>query len=158
MPQHRQARPRLYVLLVALCIVPCVLILANLSWLKQQSDDLIFLITGIAGTVAILASLALSVLHDRGLGEWERSNLRFATFWGDAIGTSLVAFLLCVPAGREWIIAVVTHWADASRTDQLVVLGFAFGFALVALARVVCLAALSISWTLWKSRAAREPS
>ncbi|MES1200891.1 MAG: hypothetical protein ABUS57_05525 [Pseudomonadota bacterium] len=156
-PQHR-ARPRLYVLLVGLCLVPGLTILAALPWLKQQPVGVLFLWTGIAGAVAILGSLVLGIVHDRGMDEWERSNARFASFWGDAAGTSLVALLLLLPAGREWIIAVVTNWADASRPDQLVFLGFALGFAALVLARVACMAALSIGWSLWKSRAVREPS
>jgi len=156
MPPQRQARPRLYLLLVSFCVLPAILVLGNLSWLKQQSNDLVFLITGIAGTVAILSGLVLSIVHDRGMGEWERSNQRFATFWGDAVGTSLVAFALCLPAGRDWIVSTVTHWVSASRTEELVILSFVLGFMVVVLTRGVCMAALSVGWTLWKSRAPRE--
>jgi hypothetical protein len=158
MSSHRKVQPLLVALLLALCFVPGATVFASLPWLKQQPDNLVFLITGIAGFVTILASLALSIVFDRRMDEWERSNSRFSSFWGDAAGTSLVALLLCLPAGREWIVDTVANWADAARTDQLVILGFVLGFVAVVGSRVVCMAVLSIGWTLWKSRGAREPS
>lgn len=159
MSLRRPVRPRLYVLLAALCILPGLSILASFWWLKQQPDELVFLLTGIAGTVTILAGLALGIIHDRTIDEWQKSNTRFAGFWGEAVGTSLVALLLLLPAGREWIVSVVAQWADTPNPDsKLVILAFTFGFAALVTARIVCMAVLSTGWTLWKSRSAREIS
>ena len=152
MPKPRHARPRLYMLLLALCFFPGLSVALSFSWLKQQPDDTVFLITGIAGAVTIMASFALAVLHDSGMDEWERSNSRFSSFWGDAVGTSLVALLLSVPAGREWIYNTVTSFADVADPGQLVVLSFVGGFMTLCIVRVVCMAVLSIGWTFWKSR------
>lgn len=159
MSTHRQARPRLYVLLVALCALPSIVVFAAFPWLKQQPLDLLLLVTGIAGILTILASLALQLLHDRSMDEWEKSNSRFSSHWGDSIGTSLVALLLTVPPGREWIVSVVAGWAGVPSPDaKLVYLAFAFGFGALVIARVVCMAVVSIGWTFWKSRPAQASS
>ena len=159
MSSHRRAKPLLLVTLAALCFVPGISVIASIPWLKQQPDDLVFLLSGIAAAVTIAASLVLAVLHDRRMDEWERSNSRFSSFWGDAAGTSLVALLLVVPPFRDWVVSVVANWADASNPDQkLVILSFVFGFMAVVLARVVFMALLSIGWALWMSRSTREPS
>lgn len=159
MPSHCRAKPLLLVTLVALCFVPGLSVVAAIPWLKQQPDELVFLLSGIAAAVTIAASLVLAVIHDRRMDEWERSNSRFSSFWGDAAGTSLVALLLVVPPFRDWIVSVVANWADAPNPDQkLVILTFVFGFMAVVLARVVFMALLSIAWALWMSRSTREPS
>jgi hypothetical protein len=159
MSLHRQSRPRLYALLVALCLVPSVLVVAAFPWLRQQPLNWVLSVTGIAGILTILASLALAILHDRSIGEWERSNARFSGHWGDAIGTSLVALLLTVPPGREWIVSVVAGWARVPNPDtKLVFLAFALGFGTLVIARVVCMAVVSMGWTFWKSRPVRDPS
>jgi hypothetical protein len=158
MSSHRRVRPRLYALLVALCVAPGVLVFGAFPWLRQQPDDLIFLVTGIAGTLTILASLALAIVHDRSIDEWQKSNSRFSSHWGEAAGTSLVALLLNLPPGREWIVSVVADWADVPNPDaKLVILAFVFGFGTIVLARAVCMAVASIGWTFWKSRPARDP-
>jgi len=159
MSLHRQSRPRLYALLVALCVVPGLLVLAAFPWLRQQPFDVVLLVTGIAGILSILASLALAIVHDRSMGEWEKSNARFSGHWGDATGTALVALFLTVPPGREWIVSVVAGWARVPRPDtKLVFFAFALGFGALVIARVVCMAVVSIGWTLWKSRPVRDPS
>jgi hypothetical protein len=157
MPSHRRAQPLLFALLLTLCFVPGIAVVAFFGWLKQQPDDLVFLLTGIAAAVTIGASLALSVVVDRRMDEFERSNSRFSSFWGDALGTSLVALLLCVPLFRDWVVAVVADWARVANPDQtLVILAFVFGFMALVVARVVFMALLSIGWALWKLRGAGE--
>lgn len=159
MSWRRRSRPLLFGLLVALCFAPGIAVVASIPWLKQQPDDLVFLLSGIAGAVTVAAGLALGVIHDRHLGEWERSNSRFSSYWGEAIGTSLVALLLLVPPFRDLIVSVVANWADAPNLDQKpVVLAFVFGFMALVIAKTVCMAFLSIGWALWKSRSAGEPS
>lgn len=158
MSSVKRVSPRLYLLLGAFCVVPCVLIFSSLSWLKQQPQDVALLISGIAGFVTILAGLALGILHDRTMDEWQKSNSRFASFWGDAAGTALVGLLLNLQAGREWIFSTVSSFADAmgaAQTEPLVILAFVFGFVALVAARMVCMAGLSIGWTLWKSRPAQ---
>lgn len=159
MSSHRRARPRLIALLVALCVVPGLSVVTSIAWLKQQPNEMVFLLTGIAAAVTIVASLALAVVHDRGMDEWQRSNSRFSSHWGDAVGTSFVALALSVPPARNWIVSMVADWADAPNPDQkLVILAFVFGFMAVVIARVVFMALLSVGWSFWKSRSAPEPS
>ncbi|MFT4091043.1 MAG: hypothetical protein QM645_09950 [Asticcacaulis sp.] len=157
MSSHAQSRPRLYTFLLALCIVPGLMVVASIPWLKTQAHDLVFLLTGIAAAVTILASLALAILHDRSMGEWERSNSRFSVFWGDAIGTSLVGLLLAVPVFRDWVVSIVAAFSGTANIDaQSVILAFVGGFITVVMARVLCMAVISMGWTAWKSRPARE--
>ncbi len=158
MSPHRQSRPRIYALLIALCAGPSLLVFAAFPWLKQQPLNVLFLVTGVAGTLTIRASLTLAVFHDRSMDEWEKSNSRFSSHWGDAAGTAAVALLLTLPPGREWIISTVAGWAKLPNPDpKLVYLAFAFGFGAIVIARVICMAVVSIGWTLWKSRPARDP-
>lgn len=157
MSPHRQTRPRLYAALLALCFLPGLGIVLSIPWLKQQPDDLVFLLSGVAAAVTIFASLALAILHDQYMDEWQRSNSRFSTFWGDATGTSLIALLLAVPAFRDWIVALVADWADAPDANaKLVIITFVSGFMAVVIARITFTVFLSIGWTFWKSRGAHE--
>jgi hypothetical protein len=159
MSSHRRARPRLFALVVALCLVPPISILASLPWLKQQPDDLVFLFTGIAATLTVAASFLLAILQDRKLDEWNRSNARFSSQWGWTAGASLVALLLALPPIRDLIVSLAASWAQAPNPDQkLVILTFTFGFMAVVVAQLLCTAVLSIGWTLWKSRPTREAS
>lgn len=159
MSSHRLSRPVLLALLVALMVVPPILVLVAIPWLKQQPDGLVFLLAGLAATMAVVASLALAVLHDRQLDEWERSNARFSNQWGWTAGTALIALLLALPPIRDFIVSVVTSWVPAPQADQnLVLVAFVFGFMAVAVAQTVCMALLSIGWAFWMSRSAREPS
>jgi hypothetical protein len=159
MPSHRRPRPLLLALLVALMVVPPVSIVASLPWLRQQADETVFLFTGIASALTVIASLLLAMLQDRHIDEWQRANVRFSSQWGWTAGASLVALLLALPPFRDWIVSVVASVAQAPNADQkLVVLTFTFGFMTVIVAQIVCIAALSLAWTFWKSRAAREPS
>src|SRR5688572_31759617 len=73
MPSQRRFQPLAFGLLVALCLAPGLSVIAAIPWLKQQPDDLVFLLSGIAAAVTIMASLVLAVLHDRRMDEWERS-------------------------------------------------------------------------------------
>jgi hypothetical protein len=150
--------PLLYGTLLALCLLPGAAIFASINWLKQQPQDTAFLITGVGGAVTLAAALALQILHDRGMDEWERSNSRFSSFWGDALGTTLVGLLLLIPAGRDWIVATVTNFADSQQSDQLVILGFVGGFMALCVGRMLCMVVLSLTWTFWKSRAPRATS
>ncbi|MEM9966244.1 MAG: hypothetical protein AAGC58_12960 [Asticcacaulis sp.] len=157
MTPRPQPRPRLYLLFLAFCIIPGLSVIAAIPWLKTQPDNLVFLLTGIAAAITILASLVLAILHDRSMGEWERSNSRFSVFWGDAIGTSLVALLLAVPVFRDWVVSIVAAFSGTANIDaQSVILAFVGGFITVVMARVLCMAVISMGWTAWKSRPARE--
>ncbi len=159
MSSHRRARPLFFALLAALMVVPPIAVFVSSPWLKQQPDGLVFLLTGIAATLTVVASLALAVLHDRKIDEWQRSNARFSSQWGWTAGASLVALLLALPPFRDWIVSLVANWAEAPNPDQrLVLVTFTFGFMAVVVAQLVCTALLSIGWAFWKSRSAREPS
>ncbi len=142
--------------LIALCILPGLSVFASLPWLKQQSDGTIYLLTGLAAVLTIAASLALAILHDRKLDEWERSNSRFSSFWGDAVGTSLVALLLAVPPGRDWIVSVVSSWSGTPDAgSKVIIIAVVFGFIATVMARAVCMTAFSLGWSFWKLRTPR---
>lgn len=159
MPSHRQPRPRLISLLVALGVVPPIVFVGSLLWLKQLPDSLVFAFTGITATLVIVASFALAILQDRRLDEWNRSNSRFSSQWGWTAGASLVALLLAFPPIHELIMHWATTWGGAPNPDRrLVLVTFTFGFLTVVIAQLVCTALLSIGWAFWKSRAARDPA
>lgn len=159
MLSHHRSRPRLYWLLAALCIIPPISFFASMPWLRQQPDALVFLLAGIMSTLVIAASFWLAILQDRQMDEWNRSNARFSSQWGWTAGASLVALLLALPPFRDLIVSQVATWADAPNPDQkLVLITFTAGFMTVVFAQVVCTALMSMGWTFWKSRPAREPS
>ncbi len=144
-------------LLLALMVVPPITLFASLSWLKQQPDGVVFLLSGIAAALTVIASLLFGVLHDRRLDEWERANARFSSQWGWPIGTGLVALLLNVPAFRDWMVSAIANAANVPNPDQkLVILAVAFGFGAVVLTQGVCTMLVAIGWASWKSRAPRE--
>jgi hypothetical protein len=146
-------------LLLALMIVPPALVLLSLSWLKQQPTATVFLLTGIASVVTVVASVLLAVLHDRRLDEFERGNARFATQWGWVAGASLVAILIAFPPVRDAIVSLVGSVAGVPDPDQKVVLfAFAMGFGSVAIATTLCTIILAIVWASWKLRASRDVS
>lgn len=157
MPSHR--RSRLPVLaLAALMVAPPVAIFASIPWLRQQPDEIGVLLSGIAATLTIVASLLLAVIHDRRQDEWHRSATRFSSQWGWTGGACLVALLLAVPPARDLIVSCVAMFADGPKPDQeLVILTFTFGFMAVVIAQLACTALLSVGWSFWMSRSAREP-
>jgi hypothetical protein len=159
MPSNRRARPRLYALLVALCVVTPISILAALPWLKQQPDALVFLLTGTASALVIAAAFALAIVQDRKMDEWQRSNSRFSSQWGMAAGAGLVGLLLALPEFRDLIVSGAAIWGGEANPDhRLVVTTFTFGFMAAIAAQGMCTALLSIGWVWWKSRAPREAS
>ncbi|MBA4000081.1 MAG: hypothetical protein C0461_05745 [Brevundimonas sp.] len=140
-------------------VVPPIAIAVAIPWLRQQSDGLVFLLTGIAATLTVLSSIALAVLNDRQIDEWQRSNARFSSQWGWTVGAGLVALLLVVPPVRDLIVAGAAVWGGVPNPDaRLVVTTFTFGFMAVVIAQAVCTFLLSLGWHFWMSRTAREPS
>jgi hypothetical protein len=146
-------------LLAALCVVPPIVIFANLGWLDRQPDQVVFLLTGSASALVIVAGNLLAILQERKMDEVNRTNMRFSVHWGWALGTSLVALLLAFPPFHDVIMSLAANWADAPNPDRtLVLLTFMLGFMSLVIAQTIFTALLSIGWTLWKSRPAREPS
>jgi len=159
MSSHRQSRLPLQALLLALMLIPPLSVVAAIPWLRQQPDGMVFLLTGAASALTIVASFALAILHDRKMDEWQRTNARFSSQWGWAAGAGLVGLLLALPPFRELIVSAVANLADAQNPDQkLVTLAFTFGFMAVVAAQGLCTVVTSIGWTFWKSRPARDPS
>jgi len=153
MSTQRQSRLPLRPLLLAVMVVPPLSVLVSISWLKQQPDGLVFLLTGIAATLTVLASLWLAVLHDRTLDEWQRSNARFSSQWGWTVGAALVSLLLALPPFRDWVVSLVANIADTPNADQKVVLlAFTFGFMAVVVMQMLCTILLASGWAFWKSR------
>ncbi len=159
MSTRRQSRFPLRTLLLVLMVLPPIAIFAGIPWLKQQPDSLVFLLSGIAAILTVVASFGVAILTDRQIDEWQRSAARFSGQWGWTIGAGLVALLLSFPPFRDLIVATVADWADVANPDQkLVVLAFAFGFGGVVIAQGLSTMLLSIGWALWMSRSPREPS
>jgi hypothetical protein len=159
MSPNSRARPRLVVLLVALCVVPIISVFASLQWLDQQPDETVFLITGAASALVIVAGNLLAILQERRMDEVNRTNMRFSTQWGWALGTSLVALLFGLPWFHDLIVPMIAGWADVLNPDrELVLLAFMAGLMAVVIAQTVSTGLLSVGWSLWKSRPAREQS
>lgn len=154
------ARTRSHIMALAVVmVVPPIAIVAAIPWLRQQPDGLVFLLTGIAATLTVLASIALAVLNDRQIDEWQRSNARFSSQWGWTVGASLIALLLAVPAVRDLIVSGAAVWGGVPDPDaRLVVTTFTLGFVAVVVAQAVCTFLLSLGWHFWMSRTARDPS
>lgn len=156
MSAQRKHSP-LFLLLIALCALPPVAFLLAIPWLKQQPAAMVFLVTGIVSGLTILASNALSVLHDRGMDEWQRTNARFSSQWGWTAGASLVAFSLALPPVHDLIMSLADNFAP-NPDREMVLIVFTAGFMAVVMTQVLCTVAFSIGWTMWKSRPARDAS
>jgi hypothetical protein len=138
-------------------LVPPIATFAAIPWLRQQPDELVFLLGGIAATLTVVASFSLAVLRDRQIDEWQRSSARFSSQWGWTTGACLVALLLAFPPFRDLIVSGASIWAGPNADPELVILTFTFGFMAVVLTQVICTALLSLGWHFWMSRSAREP-
>jgi len=159
MPSPRKSNAPLQMALLAVIILAPLSVLIAIPWLKAQPDNFVFLYSGIAAALTVFAGFALSVLQDRQLDEWQRSNARFSSQWGWAAGAGLVALLLSLTPFRDWMVSTVADVADVTDPDQtLVILAFTLGFAGVVLVQGLCTAVLSIVWAYWKSRPSRDPS
>ncbi len=157
MPSPRKAGTPLQMALFAVMILAPISVLIAIPWLKQQPDNFVFLYSGVAAAITVVAAFANSILFDRQLDEWQRTNARFSAQWGWAAGAGLMALLLSLPIFREWMVSVVADLADATNPDDtLVILAFTFGFGGVVLVQGLCTTLLSIGWTYWKSRPARD--
>lgn len=159
MPTHRRSRSLIYALLLALCVVPIIAIFAALPWLDRQPDELVFLLSGIAATLVLASGLALDILHDTHLDEWERSAQRFSIKYGWGAASALIALLINLPPIHDLIVQGAAVWGGVPNPDRrLVLTTFTFGFMAVVVTQAVFMALMGIGWVCWKSRAAREPS
>lgn len=157
MTRQSPRRPPLRALFAALMTAPPVCFVLAIPWLRQQPEDLVFLLTGVTVTATLLAAFALAVLRDREIDEWHRTAGRFAVQWGWAAGASLVALLLAAPPVRDAIASVVALGAEGVEVDrEAVVLAFTLGFMAVVLAQLACVVLLSAGWIWWMSRSTRE--
>lgn len=156
MPSPRKSGTPLQMALLAAMVIAPLSVLIAIPWLKQQPDDFVFLYSGIAAAITVAAAFVNSVLFDRQLDEWQRTNARFSAQWGWAAGAGVVALLTSVPPFRDWMVSVVADVADVPDPNaKLVILAFTFGFGGVVLVQGLCTTLLSIGWTYWKSRPAR---
>ena len=159
MSSPARSRSLLQSLLFIMMIVPPVVFVAALPWLRQQSQGLVLLVTGVAATLTVVTSIALAILYDRTIDEWQRSNARFSTQWGWTIGGGVLALILILPPVRDLIISGAAIWGGTSNPDaRLVITTFTFGFMATVLAQALCTILLSLAWGVWMSRAPRDPS
>jgi len=154
------ARNRSRVQALALVMVaPPLAFFVSIPWLRHQPDGLVFLLTGIAATLTVLASIALAVINDRHIDEWQRSNARFSSQWGWTVGAGLVALLLALPPVHDLIVFGAEIWGGVPNPDsRLVITTFTFGFMAVVITQALCTMLLSLGWHMWMSRDARDPS
>lgn len=159
MPSQSRSRRPTRALLIAIMIVAPLSVFVSIPWLKEQPDGVVFVFTGIASTLTVLAALAFGILQERGLDEWHRSAARFSTQWGWLAGASLVALLLAWPPIRDLVVSLSANLAGVADPDhKLVVLAFVFGFIATVLAQVMCIAVLGTVWASWKLRGPRDPA
>jgi len=152
-------RSLILLFLVVIMVAPVAAILLAIPWLKRQPDELALLLTGVAAALTVLASIALAVLNDRKLDEWQRTNARFASQWGWTVGAGLFALLLVLPPVHDLIVWGAEIWGGTPNPDvRLVLTTFTFGFIALVIAQVFCTALLSLGWHLWMSRAPRDLS
>jgi hypothetical protein len=145
--------------LAVIMVVPPLAIFTSIPWLRHQPDGLAFLLTGIAATLTVLASIALAVINDRHIDEWQRSNARFSSQWGWTVGAGMVALLLALPPVHDLIVSAAAVWGGTPNPDsRLVITTFTFGFMAVVVAQAICTMVLSLGWHVWMSRDARDPS
>lgn len=158
MSSPARTRSRVQVLAVVM-VLPPIAIVAAIPWLRQQPDGLVFLLTGIGAMLTVLASLALTILNDRQIDEWQRSNARFSSQWGWTVGAGIVALLLAVPPFRDLIVSGAEIWGGIPNPDsRLVIMTFTVGFMAVVVTQALCTMLLSLGWHMWMSRDARDPS
>jgi hypothetical protein len=156
MSPQRRLSP-LMLLFSALCAIPPIAFVIAIPWLKQQPDGVVFAFTGITSVLTIMSSIALSVLHDRGMDEWQRTNARFSSQWGWTAGASLIAMSLALPPVHDLIVSLAANFAPNPDREMALIV-FTAGFMAVVMAQVLCTVLLSIGWTMWKSRPARDAS
>ena len=157
MSSHGQSQGPLAAIVLAIAVIPPIAFFSAIPWLKEQPDGLVFLFGGIASTLTIGASFALSVLQERRLDEWHRTASRFSSQWGWTIGSCVVALLLAVPPIHDLIVTCVNLVVHAPKPDrELILVTFAFGFITVVLAQCLCTVALSVGWSFWMSRSSAE--
>jgi hypothetical protein len=157
MSSHRRVPSFLSALFLALCIIPPIAFVAAIPWLKQQPDHVVFVVTGIASTLTVMASIGLSVLSDRRMDEWQRTNARFSSQWGWTAGAALVALLLALPPVHDLIVSLAANMAP-NPDRGMVLIVFTAGFIAVVMAQVLCTVLMSIGWTMWKSRPTPDAS
>lgn len=139
---------------LAAAIIAPISFLAAIPWLKEQSDGTVYLFAGIAATITVLCSFALSILEERKMDEWHRTAARFASQWGWITGSGIVALLLALPPFHDAIIAMAGSLARVAEPDRvLVLLAFTLGFMAVVLMQTICTWTLSVIWRSRKSRA-----
>ena len=154
-----QSRSPAVPLLFLTMIAPPIAVVAAIPWLKEQPEGVALLLTGIAGALTVLSSIALGILNDRKLDEWQRTNARFAGQWGWTVGAALLALLLALPPVHDLIVSGATIWGGTPNPDvRLVITTFTFGFMAAVVTQTICTALLSLGWHFWMSRAPRDPS
>lgn len=125
----------------------------SIPWLKQQSDLVVYICTGIAAAGTILASMLLAIRKDQNMDEWHRSAARFSSQWGWLAGAGVVPMLLVFPPLQNLIISISGMLGDVSAPDkQLVLMAFLLGFMCLVLAQMLCTVLLSAGWRFWMSR------
>ena len=158
MSSSTAARSRIRTLALVM-VVPPLAFFASIPWLRQQPDGLVFLLTGIVAALTVLASIALAVINDRHIDEWQRKNARFSSQWGWTVGAGLVVLLLALPPVQDLIVSGAEIWGGVPNPDsRLVITTFTFGFMAVVITQTLCTMLLSLGWHMWMSRDARDPS
>ena len=137
----------------AAAIIAPISFLAAIPWLRHQPDALVYLFSGIAATITVIASMGLAVVKDNQMDEWHRSAARFSSQWGWLTGAALVALVIAIPPVRGLIVYIATRFADGAPVDPTAAfLMFTFGFMTVVMAQAACTMLLSVIWRARMSR------
>lgn len=138
--------------LIFLMAAPPIAFLIAIPFLREQPDNIVFLITGAASFLVVSTSVALTILKERRADEWTRSGGRFSTYWGYIGGAGFIALLLNIPAFRDFIATTATAMKGAPVDDTLVQMAFTAGFMASVLAQMVFILIFSLFWRIWMSR------
>lgn len=153
MPETKKPAPWVIRLLVGGMVVPPILFLSSVPWLKTLPDNVVFLVGGLASVAVLASSMVFAIIKDRRADEFTRMSARFSGHWGFVGGGALLALLLSIPPFRDLIVAVAEDFQDAEVDDTLVMMSFTAGFMACIIAQMIATLVLGLGWRLWMSRA-----
>lgn len=140
-------------LLVAGMVIPPLVFMGSIPWLKTLSDNVVFLVGGLASFMVIASSLLLAIRKDQSADEWTRSSARFSGQWGFVIGGAVLALLLAIPPFRDLIVSVAERFQSGDVDGKLVMMTYTAGFMSCIIAQMIAILLIGLGWRIWMSRA-----
>jgi len=139
-------------LLMVGMVVPPILFLGSMPWLRTLDTNLALLLAGIASVSVLVSSLALGIIKDQEAEEWERTSARFSGQWGYVVGGTFLAFLLNLPPFRNWVTSIASSLTNGATNDLHVILAFTAGFLACIIAQMIAILLIRLGWRAWMSR------